>query len=133
MEKKIIVRSLMEIVYNGGIRENNTVVFGSEVLEVLTVLGKVDPQFREEEGILVVSLARGKEELVVSYDMNNGTWSSFFTEYDSEDLFSQVPVKEISIAYMDSNIQDHDQWFADEQLVVLTEMLFPAIRPMLTV
>lgn len=127
MVKNEILKALMQLVYNGGIRDNNKGVYGPEVLDVLTYLGKVDPVFREEEGVLFITLKNGCKELAISYDMNTSCWCAFFTKYDSSAPENGKVVKEVSAAYEDRLIEDHEHWFQPLNLHWLETTIFPTI------
>lgn len=128
--KKAVMKSLMSLVFNGGIREDNKDVFGKEVLETLNFLGKPDPVFSEIDGVLYITMERGCQQLAISYSMDELTWCVFYTQFDSEDPESRQSLIELSSAVTDKTVTDHEQWFDEPLISKLAHVLSPIVAPM---
>ena len=128
--KKAVMKSLMSLVFNGGIREDNKDVVGKEVLETLNFLCKPDPVFTEVDGVLFITMERGCQQLAISYAMEEPTWCAFYTQFDVEDPEIRQSVMELSSAVTDKTITDHEQWFEELLLSKLAHVLSPVVAPM---
>ncbi|QEP52452.1 hypothetical protein D9_0245 [Aeromonas phage D9] len=122
MKTSIILKELMNIVFQGGIRENNKDAFGPELHQVLTHLGKVSPVFVEEESGIATHIRRDNHSLVIAYDLDLTVWTCIYTELDDEERV----VRELSSAVELRGIE-HEDWFVEENFRYVQTAFSPIV------